>query len=492
MEFKGDNFDKEFTLNKKSGKKRKKTPRAKLPSWLMILAGVAVIGGVVLARQPGIRPADDGTRTTVNMPASQMVSGDRLVYNDQQVSSTELEARFISQGDEAASQHDTDPAQSAVTVPAEEKPAPEPEKTAEVKKPVGKDVEVDNSTIAWLNNKAYEVSIQPGTGDTAAPHESASSNVPVTVLDSEGNAKKQPQTTVFELDGKQYALQLTELNNDEVPAQTPEEPVLWVDKVPLEVTLSTDGPVSLDKNRADSADVPVNVSLNPLPAEKTSALQQERFGTDFNAPAPVEEDPFAAEFMNPTPTPLPTEVPQDENWFASFFNGIFGSNPTEVPTPQVTVIALTPTPTVVLPTATPLVVRVAPTEAAAEGPVRLDESDDSGKDEGKTAKNKEETAIVPTLLSDDADTAKAGDVKADPTKGAPSKIEPVIVDKIGENSDPALTDETENSDPAPTRETEPEELPHTGGLEGWNLPSLLAMLAGLLLVIIGVRRLRTH
>ena len=39
--------------------------------------------------------------------------------------------------------------------------------------------------------------------------------------------------------------------------------------------------------------------------------------------------------------------------------------------------------------------------------------------------------------------------------------------------------------------TEPKELPHTGGLEGWNIPSLLIMLAGLLLVIIGVRRLRT-
>ena len=155
-------------------------------------------------------------------------------------------------------------------------------------------------------------------------------------------------------------------------------------------------------------------------------------------------------------------------------------------------IALTPTPTVMLPTATPLVVRVAPTEAVTEGPVRLNESNDSGTDEGKTAKGKSETAIVPTLLSDGADAEKAADVKADPTKGAPSKIEPVIVDKIGEDSDPALIDETEDSDPALTRETEPEELPHTGGLEGWNLPSLLAMLAGLLLVIIGVRRLRTH
>ena len=66
MDFKTDNFDKEFSLNQT----RKKTAaRGKLPSWLMILAGVAVIGGVVAARQPALRQTDSGTRTTVSMPA---------------------------------------------------------------------------------------------------------------------------------------------------------------------------------------------------------------------------------------------------------------------------------------------------------------------------------------------------------------------------------------------------------------------------------------
>lgn len=477
MDFKGENFDKEFSLNK-AQRKKKKAPQGKLPSWLLILAGVAVIAAVVIARQPGIRNADDGTRTTVNMPASQMVSGDQLVYNDQQVSSTELEARFLSQGDNAGSQYEADPLRSEPTVPVEEKSAPEPEKKAEKDRSVGKDVEVDNSTIAWLNNKAYSVSIQPGTGDTAAPHESASSNIPVTLLDSEGKPKKQTQTTVFELDGKQYALQLTELSKNDIPAQMTEEPVVWVDKVPLEVTLSADGPVSLDKKQDDSADTPVSVSLNPLPAEKTAALQQERFGADFNVPRPAEEDPFAAEFMDPTPTPLPTEVPQDENWFVSLFNGIFGSNPTEVPTLQITVIPLTPTPTVMLPTATPLVVRVAPTEPA-QGPVRLDEGGADGS--GKAAKAADENEVDPALMLDDPETENEPAADVLPTKEAPSKIQPVVVENF-----------EKESEPAPTVQPTPAELPHTGGLEGWNLPSLLAMLAGLLLVIIGVRRLRSH
>ena len=65
------------------------------------------------------------------------------------------------------------------------------------------------------------------------------------------------------------------------------------------------------------------------------------------------------------------------------------------------------------------------------------------------------------------------------TKAAPAKLDAVVVDSF--DKDP--------NGQQPT--SEPKELPHTGGLEGWNIPSLLIMLAGLLLVIIGVRRLRT-
>ena len=78
MGFNTDNFDKEFSLNQN---RKKTSARGKLTSWLMILAGVAVIGGVVAARQPVLRQTDAGTRTTVSMPAGQMVAGEHLVYN---------------------------------------------------------------------------------------------------------------------------------------------------------------------------------------------------------------------------------------------------------------------------------------------------------------------------------------------------------------------------------------------------------------------------
>ena len=105
MGFNTDNFDKEFSLNQT---RKKTSARGKLPSWLMILAGVAVIGGVVAARQPVLHQTDTGTRTTGSMPAGQMVSGENLIYNavnDEQVNPSELEARFLSQGDQALSQN---------------------------------------------------------------------------------------------------------------------------------------------------------------------------------------------------------------------------------------------------------------------------------------------------------------------------------------------------------------------------------------------------
>ena len=132
MGFNTDNFDKEFSLNQN---RKKTSARGKLPSWLMILAGVAVIGGVVAARQPALRQTDTGTRTTVSMPAGQMVSGENLIYNavnDEKVNPSELEARFLSQGDQALSQN-TEPAEVIEPTPtaaenmlvlAPEQPAP--------------------------------------------------------------------------------------------------------------------------------------------------------------------------------------------------------------------------------------------------------------------------------------------------------------------------------------------------------------------------------
>ena len=528
MGFNTDNFDKEFSLNQN---RKKTSARGKLPSWLMILAGVAVIGGVVAARQPALRQTDTGTRTTVSMPAGQMVSGENLIYNavnDEKVSASELEARFLSQGDQALAQNaesadviEPTPTASANTlVLAPDKPAPantvsetaeqtvstasvsdKTEQTApdtgeKASAPAADDHVEEDAAVAWLNDKAYAVSVKPADQmPAAAPERQTDSvNVPVKVLDAAGNEKKQPQTTVFELDGKEYAIQLTELSPEETPAQTSAEPVVWIDKTPLQVSLSGESAGAED----DSADpkvqmnIHLEITLNPLPAEQTAALQQERFGMDLTSPVAADEDPFptAAE----EPAPVETEEPREENWFASFFNNLFGSAPTEVPTPQVTVIALSPTPTVPQSTATPLVILMAPT-AEAQGPVRLDgeggsaepvkplpSTDSTGSDPSEKPAETGTESESKNTDNGSADVKPSGTVQtAEPqsTKAAPAKLDAVVVDSF--DKDP--------NGQQPT--TEPKELPHTGGLEGWNIPSLLIMLAGLLLVIIGVRRLRT-
>ena len=581
MGFNTDNFDKEFSLNQN---RKKTSARGKLTSWLMILAGVAVIGGVVAARQPVLRQTDAGTRTTVSMPAGQMVAGEHLVYNavnDEQVSSSELEARFLSQGDQALS-NNTEPADVIEPTPtaaaenmlvlAPEKPAPA-ETTSDTteqtvsadtvsgtaeqsvsagtgndktERPVSADAVSDktgqsvsagtvsdktehpvsadavsdkteeaapeipekasapaadnpadeNTAVAWLDDKAYAVSVKPADEMPAAvqEHQTDSVSVPVKVLDAAGNEKKQPQTTVFELDGKEYAIQLTELSPEEAPAQTSAEPVVWIDKTPLQVSLSGEG-AGAEGTSADpkvQMDIHLEITLNPLPAEQTAALQQERFGMDLNSPVPADEDPFPT--ATEEPAPVETEEPQEENWFASFFNNLFGAAPTEVPTPQVTVIALTPTPTVPQPTATPLVIRMEAT-AEAQGPVRLD-AEGGTAEPVKTAETTDSLSSDPAVKPEETGTETeskttdngSADVKpsgseqtaeTQSTKAAPAKLDAVVVDSF--DKDP--------NGQQPT--SEPKELPHTGGLEGWNIPSLLIMLAGLLLVIIGVRRLRT-
>ena len=76
---------------------------------------------------------------------------------------------------------------------------------------------------------------------------------------------------------------------------------------------------------------------------------------------------------------------------------------------------------------------------------------------------------------------KTGEPAVQPTKTAPEKISPVVVESFDDTAAPE-----------PTVQTEAKELPQTGLAEGWNIPSLLALLGGLLLVIIGVRKLRNH
>lgn len=522
MEFKSDNFDKEFSLNRE--KKTKTGGRGKLPPWLMILAGVAAISGAVAARQPAVHKTTNSTKAPMSVSASQSVSGDRAVYtglNDSQADAQELEARFASQGNqtetlvlvpdaaepsdpvltptagaenvlvfapenEKAALEGSDKPSETISSPAGDPSAADETGTAPAAETGTASAAEDKPAVVWMNDKAYSVTLNPNEKPAASAADSSSSSnassVPVTVFDENGEPLKQPQVSVFEVEGRSYELQLEELNSEEIPAENT-SPIVWLDEIPLQVSISADTPAAGSENTGEQTETPIEVSLNPLPAEQTAALQQERFGTPLKPTA--EADPFPVETEEPAPTA--TEEPQEENWFASFFSNIFGSDPTEVPTPQVTVIAITPTPTIVLPTATPLIVRMVPT-AEAQGPVRLD-GEKVTENEVEAVENKESDLVDPALTEDEitekpTDVSKPssdGSAETAPTKPAPARIDPVVVESFDES----------NKEQKPAVQPTPEELPHTGGAESWNIPSLIVMLAGLLLVIIGVRRLRT-
>ena len=66
-----ENFDKEFRLN---GNK-KRSGAGKIPSWIMILAGAAIIAAVVIVKQPVIRPVVSGTKASLTSQNSLTVQG---------------------------------------------------------------------------------------------------------------------------------------------------------------------------------------------------------------------------------------------------------------------------------------------------------------------------------------------------------------------------------------------------------------------------------
>lgn len=640
MEFKPDNFDKEFNLNKKK-KKTNKNSRGKMPSWLMILAGVAVIGGVIAAQQPALHTANN-TVTSVNVSTSQPVSVEPALFtgiNDEKLDSSELEARFLSQGSQMNSQYiqpvfsdgtiqgvdmelaplpvdengavdtqkeendnssvywiDGDPyavkIQSEYTeqsvskdekaseyywlndrayevhlepvsepdiqampeteaekivqignqsylmdmspvIPASENTEPEtkgPDQTEEASAPViveeqtaeptptipatpvteGSDTvtepdqadtgkeetnAADSSAIVWLNDRAYTVTIKPQeeestattntavqpveTAETDTREENEASDTATEVPTPTEAPKQDAQTSVFTVDGKPYELQLTELDPEEDQQNRTEQPIVWLDETPLQVVLNTEEASEGTDETAETGSEdrkPIEITLHPLPADQTTALQQERFGEDY---VPSGSVPTTVPTSEPTetPTPVPTATPEDTNWLVNVFNNIFGASPTHTPIPQVTVIPLTPTPTAVQPTATPITIIMMPT-AAAQGPVRLDITETPAPTANDT-QGKDGDLDDPALWEEDEQTASEND-EPTPTN-TPYKT------PSSEKVDAVVVESFETPAVQPT----PEELPHTGMAEGWNIPSMLGLLAGLLLVILGVRRLRS-
>ena len=171
MEFKPDNFDQEFRLNDKKKKKNEKDPRGKIPSWLMILAGVAVIGGIVAARQPALHTANTA-QTSITVSTAQQVSFEPAIFtgiNDEKLDPSELEAHFISQGNMMNSQY-IQPVFTDGTImgidmeltplSVDENGDADPQITAE-----------NNADIYWIDGKPYEVKIQNEMKQSTSSHD---------------------------------------------------------------------------------------------------------------------------------------------------------------------------------------------------------------------------------------------------------------------------------------------------------------------------------
>lgn len=594
----GDSFDREFTLNSK----KKTAAKGKLPSWLMILVGAAMIAAVVIVKKPAIQPIS-GTRASINgqsseqltvnsspitgdekagpqelearfgavgadglsaAPASLIVSGDDRVYSiqldelpvdesgeavpsgsdgtvfwvdekpfavslepadaaeaadadKQSVSLYQIEdktytvklepldsgemtslsedelAKVVHVGD-AYYRLDLDPVQpeSAEVTAAEPTAEPSSDGGSEVKAEAPENLTPDadpfaaestetadapeaaapEPAIVWLDNQPYTVTVNPYT-EPEEVSRSGKSVIPVTVVSDEG--EPEPKTVVFESDGKQYEITVKAIDPEKALSAGNAQPVIWMDETPLRVELSAD--------ETDAADDSFDISLEQLPEETAAILYETRFGRPYDdgskaAVPEVTEEPETVEVVV-----TETAEVQNENFFVSLFHNIFGGAPTAVPTPQVTVIAVTPTEQPVRPTATPIVVRMAPT-AEPQSPVRLGDAEDAGG----TQKIVEEKSgnIDPALVDDGRGAPTAAPMITIIPTSTKSGAVSVPVSMVTETPVPG------RSAAQPTAVPTQEELPQTGLAESWNIPSMFAMLFGLLLVIIGVRRLRAN
>ena len=164
MNRKGDTFDKEFRMENK--KKKKGSSRGKFPSWLLILAGVAVIGGVVAARQPSLRPVDNTFKTSITLPTAQPAVAEQAAsvtgINDQQADSAELEARFLSKTNaQYIVPVQTNGSQQGINMDLE------PLTTDNSGNPANPQSE-NNSSIVWIDGKPFALSIE-AIGNSVQP-----------------------------------------------------------------------------------------------------------------------------------------------------------------------------------------------------------------------------------------------------------------------------------------------------------------------------------
>ena len=607
-----ENFDREFSL---AGNK-KHSGTGRIPSWIMILAGAAIIAAVVIVRQPSVRQNVNVTRASVTSQNSLTVQGSESVFSgsDAKADPAELEARFGTkvsdyQGTAASffindndllysvqldelpvdengklktENSETDgavywvdekpfavslePAETTnenlaeletnsvywidekpydVTleqVSSDEMAGMTDKELSEIVKagdtyyrlqvspaassPDNELIVIDNSSapddgndvtigksgnddqlvpdedpfgtestaetpaaIAWVNGKPYAVTVKPYDSSADADNSRPGTDksvIPVTVI---GELDK--KTAVFQSEGKQYEIQAVEIDTEKYSVEGTAQPVVWIDDTPLHVTL--------DPADSDS----FNIILESVPEEEIPYLYETHFGKSYPSNEKVS-DPYAGS-QKTTEDTFETNAesegePEKGNWFVNVFHNIFGGEPTATPTPQVTLIAVEPTAIPKGPTATPIVVRMAPT-STPRGPIRLDEGEDY------TGGSSDQKAAVPTISIPVGQVSKGDDgIEIDPAlqseDNSGSGDEPAIIIYSPSDADHSsvsvpvtvVENKPESAgNPAPTvPEPTPEELPHTGMAENWNIPSMIALLFGLLLVIIGVRRMRLN
>ena len=386
----------------------------------------------------------------------------------------------------------------------------------------------------------------PGTAETfgnAEPVSAAETAHDAETAPAGKQEEKDPRVVLFDMDGVTYEINLVEVDPEDVTEASNDETIVWVNDMPMALSLvsETSAVQSASTDAAEDGDA-FEIVLSALPDEQTARLREDKFGKSISVdevpsePETVEETPAEPDAQaDPEAEPQPEaveepapveETPRSGNWFVDVFRNIFGEDPTPEPTPQVTVIPITPTPTVPRPTKTPIVLSVA---AAAEpaGPVRLDATapadtqkagdledpalyDNSGDPEepadaapeAETEASTEAASSEVTEASSDTETeTETGiDAETETETGADAETDGTPQDESGETGiDPALeipeeegteTDGDEPGEAQPSATQVPEELPHTGAADSWNIPSLLTLFAGLLLVIIGVRRMR--
>ena len=243
--------------------------------------------------------------------------------------------------------------------------------------------------------------------------------------------------------------------------------------------------------------------MESVPEEELPYLYETHFGKSYYSnekSAGADAEGLGSAEGSGGTEEMPEGEPENGNWFVNVFHNIFGGDPTSTPTPQVTLIAVEPTKVAKGPTATPIVVRMAPT-STPRGSMRLDEGDDSGSgsSDKKAAVSNENNTVDPVFRPKDGNETGSSQ-QSGVAKGSGDEPMTTVYPTSSTNRSSVSVPVTvvENT-PEPARnpgqtaaEPTQEELPHTGMAESWNIPSMIALLFGLLLVIIGVRRLRLN